>query len=80
MGAERKEEDKKKQDGNKPKVDPMIQSIKRYAERHKEKNTYSLSILCQKAGKSISPYEIVSFQECERLNSIFFSCLKSLED
>ena len=30
--------------------------------------------------KSISPYEIVSFQECERLNSIFSSCLKTLED
>ena len=56
MGAEKKEEDKKKQDGNKLNVDPMIQSIKRYAERLKEKNTYSLSILCQKAGKSISPY------------------------
>ena len=29
--------------------------------------------------KSPSPYEIVSFQECERLNFIFFSWLKSLE-
>ena len=51
-GAEEKEEDKKKQGGNKPKVDPMMKSIKRYADRLKEKNTYSLSTLRKKAGKS----------------------------
>ncbi len=79
--SEEKEDDKKKQGGgNKPKADPMMESIKRYSDRLKEKNTYSLSALRQKAGKSPSPYEIVAFQECERLNSIFSSCLKSLED
>ena len=57
-----------------------MESIKRYDDRLKEKNAYSLSTLCQKAGKSISPYEIVSFQECGRFNSIFSSCLKSLKD
>ena len=57
-----------------------MEPIKRYADRLKEKNTYSLLSLCQKTLKSISPYEIVSFQECERLNSIFSSCLKTLED
>ena len=57
-----------------------MESIKRYDDGHKKKNTYSLSNLLQKAGKSISPYEIVSFQECERFNSIFSSCLKSLKD
>jgi dynein heavy chain len=80
-GSEEKEDDKKKQGGgNKPKADPMMEAIKRYSDRLKEKNTYSLSTLRQKAGKSPSPYEIVAFQECERLNSIFSSCLKSLED
>ena len=82
---EEKEEDKKKKQGggNKPKVDPMMESIKRYADRLKEKNTFSISTLRQKAqsgGRSPTPYEIVAFQECERLNSIFSSCLKSLED
>ena len=85
--AEEKDDDKKKKQGggggNKPKVDPMMESIKRYADRLKEKNTYSLSNLRQKAqtgGKSPTPYEIVALQECERLNAIFSSCLKSLED
>ena len=85
--AEEKDDDKKKKQGggggNKPKVDPMMESIKRYADRLKEKNTFSISTLRQKAqagGKSPTPYEIVAFQECERLNSIFSSCLKSLED
>ena len=84
---EEKEDDKKKKQGggggNKPKVDPMMESIKRYADRLKEKNTFSISTLRQKAqsgGRSPTPYEIVAFQECERLNSIFSSCLKSLED
>ena len=85
--AEEKDDDKKKKQGggggNKPKVDPMMESIKRYADRLKEKNTFSISTLRQKAqagGKSPTPYEIVAFQECERLNTIFSSCLKSLED
>ena len=84
--AEEKDDDKKKKQGgggNKPKVDPMMESIKRYADRLKEKNSYSLSNLRQKAqtgGKSPTPYEIVALQECERLNAIFSSCLKSLED
>ena len=83
--VEEKEDDKKKKQsgGNKPKVDPMMESIKKYSDRLKEKNTFSISTLRQKAqsgGRSPTPYEIVAFQECERLNSIFSSCLKSLED
>ena len=57
-----------------------MELIKIYADRLKEKNTYSLSSLRQKAGKSTSIYEIVAFQGCERLNFIFSFCLKSLED
>ena len=56
----------------------MMESFKRYdADRLIEKNTYSISTFRQKAGESTSPFEIVAFQEYERLNSIFPSCLKS---
>ena len=52
-GPEEKEDDTKNQGvGNKPKIDPMMESIKRYSDRLEEKNTYSLSTLHQKAGKS----------------------------
>ena len=44
-----------------------MESVKIYSDRVKEKNTYSLSTLRQKAGKSTSIYEIVSFQRYERL-------------
>ena len=57
----------------------MIESIKRYTDRLKEKSIYSLSTFGQKAGKSTSPCEIVAFQEYERINSIFSSCIKSIE-
>ena len=44
-GTEEKEEDKKKQGGgNKPKVDPMMESIKRYADRLKEKKQKELEL------------------------------------
>ena len=65
---------------NQQKGDSLQDNIKKFMDRLKEKNTFNIPQLRQKAGKSPSPYDIVAFQECERLNYIFSSCLKSLED
>ena len=62
------------------KGDSLQDNIKKFMDRLKEKNMFSIPQLRQKAGKNPSPYDIVAFQECERLNYIFSSCLKSLED
>ena len=66
--------------GGQGKGDSLTETIKKYDERLKEKTTYNIHQLKQKVLKSPSPYDIVAFQECERLNMIFSSCIKSLED
>ena len=66
--------------GSGQKGDPLGETIKKLDERLKEKTSYNIHQLRQKAGKAPSPYDIVAFQECERLNMIFSSCIKSLED
>ena len=62
------------------KGDVLQESIKNFSEKLKEKTLFPLQQIRQKAGGNLSPYDIVALQECERLNYIFSSCLKSLEE
>ena len=62
------------------KGDSLQESIKNFSEKLKEKQLFNLQQIRQKSGGNLSPYDIVALQECERLNYIFSSCLKSLEE
>jgi dynein heavy chain len=50
--------------GGQGKGDSLAETIKKFDERLKEKTTYNIHQLRQKAGKSPSPFDIVAFQEC----------------
>lgn len=59
--------------------DSGMKTIKDYSDQLKQKPTFKLNEIRSKTTK-LGPYDVVALQECEKLNSIFFSLMKSLEE
>lgn len=61
------------------KKDDETELIKKYVNQLKEYPMFDLNEI-KKKKDFLQPYDIVAVQECERLNSIFSACLKSLDE